>query len=308
MKSVALGFLLAVLASLVAAGIGGLVSHAIVRLKLSEHAKKYIRHTFLLILAGTVAIPVYYGGLSWSKGTAFSATQFWISFFALLAQLVTVGYLLFRFTRGEAEIQYEKPFSVKVGHGETPDHHIRVRALKTDGLDPAETLCLNWSTFTDAVKFLVEQIKGYSPAFPPKLCVGINHTGQALASLLAGALTDSTTPVGVISTKGPPGHPVKYAFLPETPNEPEMILVTDGEVKRGKSSKHVIMFLQEKYPNARIKFAALVASKIDGPLENLGDLATGHRGVFEEDKEYLPDFLAFVSSNKIRLTREYMIE
>ena len=202
------------------------------------------------------------------------------------------------------EKQYDdKQLSVRAEHRTGSDqpveHAISARRLCNEGLRCGERLFLSCRTFVDGLAFLMEQINDYAPMIRPDLYVGINSTAGIMATFFSKNL-GRNMPVGFVQVGGHK-HEVSGCLLPRI-RRPKTIIVTDIEIKRGRSMKNVFRLLRQEYGiGIDIYIAVLVASEVSGPIEHISDLLREHMGVFKEDQQYLPDFLAFTSGNKVRL-------
>jgi len=133
--------------------------------------------------------------------------------------------------------------------------------------------------------------------------VGINNAGSAIASCLAGFLGKlNPLPVYVAITKG--AHQNLDHFRQSLPNENKpTILVVDVQVRTGAAIKKVVDILTEKYgPETRILKAVLAVALVHSPIKSINEIKKGIVGAFEQDNEYLPNYVAFIHKNSsIRL-------
>ena len=260
------------------------------------------------------------GARWWLDPTPLSALDQQVLFFAVLSQLV-VGYLLFCLARRDIKgrtahtVQtHPGAFLVKVEkkdrRGNVSVNNISVRRLNVKGLGKDKKLMLTRRTFCEGVEFIVDQIRAHNPQVAPSLCVGINLSGAAMASLVAEALSPAVPiPLGFVSAVNP-DHVVdeKRSSLPGV-DDPGLILIFDKEVKTGAVVQNATKFLRDKYgPTPTIMTAVLVACRVPKPIEHMRNLLKGgdrKAGVFDKAEEYLPDFLAFTCWNSINLDRRH---
>jgi len=286
----------------------------------------------ILVLTGPVFIYIVF---SWFLQGKLSDLQFQVALCASLAQIV-IGYLLYCLFDHEIEQrilsaigakarqyadqwrlmdhlaansgkagtgQYStEPMCVEAGESKNSVHTILVHRLNTAGLNPGQRLYFNAKTLTDGIAFLKKQIDDYAPVIEPDLCVGINNVGGVLAGYFSRNLGKGGIPLGFVRTEGQRQfNPVTDILLPKC-KEAKTILVADIEVKRGLTLASISDILRKKYgADTRIVIAVLVASEVRGPIKKIEHLTNDFKGVFKADPEYYPDFLAFTSSNKVRL-------
>ncbi|MBN1505943.1 MAG: hypothetical protein JW955_03810 [Sedimentisphaerales bacterium] len=210
--------------------------------------------------------------------------------------------------------QYDVPSRVKAGLGD-----IDVRRLH--GLQGADPLELDWTTFSDGIEFLIKQLK-LVVGGGPDLVVGINNAGGAMAALLAGKFgMDSPLPVGIVITKG--GHcpypdslvaslphvvqgtrtggdpGLHYRVRPLGEKGVKCILVVDMMVRKGNGICAAVNLLRQQYHPQKVLVAELVATRVKQEITNIRELKEGLQGEFcINDEKLLPDFLAFTCSNK----------
>ncbi|MHC4618494.1 MAG: hypothetical protein ACYTEQ_12165 [Planctomycetota bacterium] len=319
------------LVDLIFAVSAGLIVSSIVYLL--RRAIRAYTYALLFAFAGACLIPVCLAAYACAKGIALSMVHFFVMVGALGAQAATI-ILLYCFMRrdlgkeknqairardeqndallriqeslirehsGRTEQQYDDdPFRVQIEERHRISKRtISIRRLQVCNLQPDGRLYLNAKTFSDGLKFLQRQIDDYAPTIHPCLCVGINITGGIMATFFSRSFGPDVS-VGFVRTEGP-FHEVTECLLPSV-RKAMIILVTDLEMKGGQSMKNVVRLLKEKYGTGiHVYIAVLVASQVRESIGHMEELAQGHKGAFGQDRQYLPDFLAFTSSNKVRL-------
>ncbi len=264
--------------------------------------KKTVHYLLLITWVVAWVIPVYFFALwlLWKKATSLDQIQ--ISFYCFLAQ-AGIGFLiyglLFRKRVRVEESHYGEACFIK-----TSGPIISVRKLSNDDLKHDDDILeLNYTTFSQGIDFLLDQIKRFNPQIKPDLFVGINYAGLAMASIIAGRYHEGRKVLGSIRTNGDHTISKEHVALPR--ESVKSILVIDLEVKHGTSLKNVIEYLHQVYGNdIDIKMAVLVASRVKGKIGNLAELCANSKktkGVFCLEEKYLPTFLAFTSWNRVKL-------
>lgn len=329
MKSVILQYL----NGIVLAVIIYLWQRAIRQLRKQKKADEIITHGLLILLIGIALIPISYGLLSRITNVTLSNINIGIMIGSFIAQLITIVLLYFIVLRDMAqqrnqaiisrdrqydefieaqkdlvskydnviETQYDdKPMDVFVSGIHCSQRTITVHRLRGKALPPDRRLLLNAKTFYKGIGFLKKQIDNCSPAIEPQLCIGINSTGGAVASYFSRNIGHDRIHLGFVRTEGP-NHEVTESLLPKIRNL-RTILLADIEVKQGHSIRKVFDLLYKKYgANVHIHVAVLVASELSKNIKRIDDLLRKNKGNFDEDSRYLPNFLAFTSSNKVRI-------
>ncbi|MHC4529607.1 MAG: hypothetical protein ACYS29_17180 [Planctomycetota bacterium] len=181
---------------------------------------------------------------------------------------------------GTLQAQYDDQAScVRVRAPDNSTRPIWVHCLRGTGLRAGQQLLLNAKTFSDGMHFLKEQIDHHRPTIQPQLCVGINITGGIIATFLLRAFRPGTR-AGFIRTEGPK-HEVVESLLPNEKNV-ETILVTDLEMRRGRSMKNAFRLLSKEYgPDVHIYATVLVASGVRDSIEHMDDLIQARAFVSE---------------------------
>ncbi len=263
-----------------------------------------------LILAALA--PLFFTLYSWYRQLSFSAGQHLTLIVCSAAIQVGFGIPLYRLIRrGLAPVKQfdEKPVRVQTEDRRT----ISVRRIFPCNLgDPYDPTHISWSTFHDGVEFLLGQIRKYPHALPVDLYVGINDVGTIVASIIAGTRGgEHVESVEFISAKDD-----RFRFESGLLSgahggafQPRNILIVDFKVKSGRAIEDVSEFLRNKYgDDIKIKFAALVAPLVsltpDGDPVDMMRVVKCNKWYRDHPTEvpgYLPDFLAFMSYNDLRL-------
>lgn len=299
-----------IIVAIVVSFLGACVHIATDRFSETRRKKQIIAGALLLVLASAGSALFYYAAQQRVDDSPLATTSLVVAystFFAILASGSYLASYMYRAAAIKMENQYDDPVKVRFRGPNGGDRIRRVRSLSYGNLERHERLYLTWGTFWDGTKHLVEQIEANAPAITPDLCVGINVPGSIIASFLCSQMSGGSRILGYVEVKGD-DHKVDEdtISLPDPETAIRSILIVDLEVKRGKSLRNVRDFLLKRYGGSKtlkshMKTAVLVASGVTELIEDIKDLRKGHRGMFDEDAKYLPDFLAFVSRNIVRL-------
>jgi hypoxanthine phosphoribosyltransferase len=280
-------FLSAIIISLIVAAISSFLVFLIRQILISGR-KKEVLHWILLITVGISGFIVIYEITQTYRENVLSIGQFLFILLVLLIHWGT-GSLAYLVTR----LQYGRKFKVQ---GKSGDIYIR----RLYSAPPGKNLWLNWKTFSDGMKFLMEQI-GQQRKGGASFCVGINNAGGAIASLLAGFIGKlDPLPVYVAIAKG--NRQNLDHFKQSLPDEKEpTILVVDVQVQTGVALKKIVDLLEEKYEQkTRILKAVLTVAPVRGSIQNIQEIKIA--GTFKQDPKYLPDYVAFIhASRSVRL-------
>lgn len=292
--------------SIVASLVATYVSKLINRIKLSRHLWKAFLAVLILFLVAVGYVAMY---LIHRPAAMAPDSEEVILFTAILIQVVFVIWIyavLKRIKEREIGKKGHKDictdgFKLKMNKSGRPKYEIEIKRLKKD--DDDNFVSLDWQTMGEGMKEIAHQIEDYSPTFEPDLCVGIKNAGMVIASYISGTLRRSRKCVGYVKTSGHTRDVIEYSLPPDKENV-RSILIVDSQAKTGTSVEKVTNFLHEHYGDKDkkkidIKFAALVGCDIRSKIDKIEELCD--KGVFSVDPGYLPDFIAFITSGKIKL-------
>jgi hypoxanthine-guanine phosphoribosyltransferase len=282
-------FFLTVVVGLVVAAITFFLGFLIRQILTSERKKEFL-HWALLTIAGVSGFIAICEIIQAYRRDVLPVIQFLLILFSLLIHWGT-GSVAYFATR----LQYGRKFKVR---GTSASIYVRNLYSCPSG----KNLLLSWETVSRGVKSLIEQIKQQRGG-GANFCIGINNAGGAYASFLAGSIGGlDPLPVFIAIAKG--AHRNLDRFRQSLPEETDpIILVVDMQLRTGASMKKVVDILREKYgPKTRILKAVLAVVSIKGSIKNIEEIKKGISGAFEQESEYLPDYVAFIHDNSsIRL-------
>ena len=266
----------------------------------SEHRNDIVFWALAISCAITAGTLLYYTARRWFLSVALSGADFRVSFSCL------VGFLLLAYSMYRLKSrQYGGAVRVTVGTGKHRGREIHVRPLNTRGLASRHVRpTLAWRTFFDGIDFLLTQIKDCTRSIKPDLYVGINGPGSATACLLAGARKSTAEDVMRLPLDGDHMPVIDESSLPAQVQgrDVQRIVVVDLQVEAGTSISNVTALLRRRYGRkVDIWSAVLVAAGAKCHIKMIEELGDPNKGAFKYDAQYLPDFVAFFSSNKVNM-------